>query len=71
MEAQAKKAKEEEKERRRQAAERKAAAFAAGKTKKAQPQAKTKGTDVAASRAGMRTYARGRAYDPNRYPVTP
>lgn len=71
-EEQAKKAKEEEKERRRIAAEKKAAAIAAGKgKKKVQPQAKNKGVDLSASREGLRTYARGRAYDPNRYPVTP
>jgi YidC/Oxa1 family membrane protein insertase len=65
-------AKEEEKERRRIAAEKKAAAIAAGKgKKKVQPQAKTKGVDLSASREGIRTYARGRAYDPNRYPITP
>ena len=72
MEEQARKAKEAEKERRRQAAERKAAAIAAGKSgKKAQPKAKSKGVDISASREGIRTYARGRAYDPNRYPITP
>ncbi len=71
MEEQAKKAKEAEKERRRKAAEKKAAAIAAGKSGKKQPQAKHKGVDVSASREGMRTYARGRAYDPNRYPTTP
>ena len=72
MEEQAKKAKEAEKERRRKAAEKKAAAIAAGKgNKKVQPQAKKKGVDMSASREGMRTYARGRAYDPNRYPITP
>ena len=27
--------------------------------------------DLSASREGLRTYARGRAYDPNRYPITP
>ena len=65
-------AKEEEKERRRIAAEKKAAAIAAGKgKKKVQPQAKTKGVDLSASREGIRAYARGRAYDPNRYPITP
>lgn len=69
MELQAQKAKEEEKERRRQAAERKAAAIAAGK-KKSQPQAKAKNVDPAASREGLRAYARGHAYDPNRYPTT-
>ena len=71
MEIQAAKAKEAEKERRRIAAEKKAAAIAAGKSGKKQPQPKKKGVDVSASREGLRTYARGRAYDPNRYPVTP
>ncbi len=72
MAEQQKKAKEAEKERRRKAAEKKAAAIAAGKSgKKVQPQAKNKGVDLSASREGLRTYARGRAYDPNRYPVTP
>ena len=65
-------AKEEEKERRRIAAEKKAAAIAAGKgKKKVQPQAKAKGVDLSASREGIRAYARGRAYDPERYPITP
>ena len=61
-----------EKERRRIAAEKKAAAIAAGTYKKGgvKPH-KEKGADVSASREGMRTYARGRAYDPNRYPITP
>ena len=72
---QAAKDKEAEKERRRQAAEKKAAAIAANKgkydKKKAQPQAKNKGVDLSASREGLRAYARGRAYDPNRYPITP
>ena len=71
MEEQQKKAKEAEKERRRKAAEKKAAALAAGKSGKKQPQPKKKGADVSASREGLRTYARGRAYDPNRYPITP
>lgn len=71
MEEQARKAKEEEKARRRQAAERKAAAIAEGKTKKNQPKARNKGVDPTASREGMRSYARGRAYDPNRYATTP
>ena len=70
MEEQKKKAKEAEKERRRKAAEKKAAAIAAGKAgKKSQP--KKRGAEVAASREGLRAYARGRAYDPNRYPITP
>lgn len=73
MEEQARKEKEAEKQRRREAAERKAAAIAAnkGKVKKVQPKAKEKSVDAAASREGLRSYARGRAYDPNRYPVTP
>lgn len=73
MEIQAAKAKEAEKERRRIAAEKKAAAIAAGKDpKKAhQKKAKEPGMDLSASREGLRAYARGRAYDPNRYPVTP
>ena len=74
MAEQAARAKEAEKERRRIAAEKKAAAIAAGKDpKKAhqKKQNKEKGVDVSASREGLRAYARGRAYDPNRYPITP
>ncbi|MBD5099594.1 MAG: YidC/Oxa1 family membrane protein insertase [Clostridiales bacterium] len=73
MEEQAKKAKEAEKERRRIAAEKKAAAIAAGKDPKKQKQKKKQepGVDKSASREGLRAYARGRAYDPNRYPITP
>lgn len=82
MEEQARREKEAEKERRRQAAERKAAAIAASKDPKKRAEAKAKAkkekelaraqaVDAAASREGMRTYARGRAYDPNRYPITP
>ncbi|MDE7172429.1 MAG: YidC/Oxa1 family membrane protein insertase [Oscillospiraceae bacterium] len=73
MEEQAKKAKEAEKERRRVAAEKKAAAIAAGKDPKKQKQKKKQeaGVDKSASREGLRAYARGRAYDPNRYPITP
>ena len=73
MEIQAAKAKEAEKERRRIAAEKKAAAIAAGKDpKKAhQKKAKEPGMDLSASREGLRAYARGRAYDHNRYPITP
>lgn len=70
MEAAALRAKEAEKERRRQAAQRKAEALAANKGKKVKEK-RNKGVDVTASREGMRTYARGRAYDPNRYPITP
>ena len=73
MEEQQKKAKEAEKERRRIAAEKKAAAIAAGKDPKKNKQKKNKepGADLSASREGLRAYARGRAYDPNRYPITP
>ncbi len=73
MEIQAAKAKEAEKERRRLAAEKKAAAIAAGKDPKKAHQKKNReaGVDLSASREGLRAYARGRAYDPNRYPVTP
>jgi len=73
LEEQKKREKEEEKQRRREAAERKAAAIAAGKgkNKKTQPQAKEKGVDASASREGLRAHARGRNYDPNRYPTTP
>lgn len=74
MEEQKRKEKEEEKQRRREAAERKAAAIAANKgknkNKKVQPQAKEK-IDNSASREGLRTNARGRAYDPSRYPTIP
>ena len=73
MAEQAAKAKEAEKERRRIAAEKKAAAIAAGKDPKKARQKKSRepGVDLSASREGLRAYARGRAYDPNRYPVTP
>ena len=73
MEEQAKKAKEAEKERRRIAAEKKAAAIAAGKDPKKAHQKKKHepGVDRSASREGLRAYARGRAYDPSRYPITP
>ena len=69
-EEQERKAKEEEKQRRREAAERKAAAIAAnkGKGKKVQAPVKEK-VDNSASREGLRSNARGRAYDPNRYPT--
>lgn len=71
LEEQARRSKEAERERRRQSAERKAAALASGKKKPQKQQIKEKRADVSASREGIRTYARGRAYDPNRYPVTP
>ena len=70
MEEQARKAKEEEKERRRQAVQRKYAAQEANKGKKNQPKPQTqKKVDNTASREGLRSNARGRAYDPNRYPT--
>lgn len=77
MAEQAAKAKEAEKERRRLAAEKKAAALAekkAGKKKSSAPKMEEPAgpvIDKSASRVGMRQYARGRAYDPDRYPVTP
>lgn len=76
MAEQAAKAKEAEKERRRLAAEKKAAALAekkSGKKKSAVKKEEPEGPviDKSASRVGMRQYARGRAYDPDRYPVTP
>ena len=54
-------------------AEKKAAAIAAGKDPKKAHQKKKQepGVDLSASREGLRAYARGRAYDPNRYPITP
>ena len=72
-EEQDRKAKEEEKQRRREAAERKAAAMAAnkGKAKKGQVQPQKEKVDNSASREGLRSNARGRAYDPNRYPTFP
>ncbi|MPM01694.1 Membrane protein insertase YidC [bioreactor metagenome] len=39
--------------------------------KKDRQQGKTDGEVMEASRVGLRAYARGRAYDPNRYAVTP
>ena len=73
MEEQAATAKEAEKERRRVAAEKKAAAIAAGKDPKKAHQKKNKepGVDLSASREGLRTYARGRDYDPIRYNFNP
>lgn len=67
--------KEEEKQRRREAAERKAQAIAEAKAnkgkKKAKPaEEKKKKSDASVidvSRVGIRSYARGRAYDPYRY----
>ena len=66
--------KEEEKEQRREAAERKAQAIADAKAgkgkKKAKPAEEKKKSDASVidvSRVGIRSYARGRAYDPYRY----
>ena len=66
--------KEEEKQRRREAAERKARAIAEAKAnkgkKKAKPAEEKKKSDASVidvSRVGIRSYARGRAYDPYRY----
>ena len=66
--------KEEEKQRRREAAERKAQAIADAKAnkgkKKAKPVEEKKKSDASVidvSRVGIRSYARGRAYDPYRY----
>lgn len=76
MAEQAAAAKAAEKERRRIAAEKKAAALAEKKSGKKKPAGQAKkadngpSLDKEASRVGIRAYARGRAYDPNRYPVT-
>lgn len=66
--------KEEEKQRRREAAERKAQAIAEAKAnkgkKKVKPAEEKKKSDASVidvSRVGIRSYARGRAYDPYRY----
>jgi len=70
----AERAKAEEKERRRLAAERKAAALAdkkSGKKKVKKEDSDGPSINKEDSRVGMRTYARGRAYDPNRYPSFP
>lgn len=62
--------KEEEKEKRRQAAEVKAKAIAEGK--KRPNERKISGDVLASSRSGIRAYARGRNYDPDRFGgVTP
>ena len=65
--------KEEEKKRRREAAERKAQALAEAKTNKGKKKAaavekkKSDASVIEVSRVGIRSYARGRAYDPYRY----
>lgn len=76
MEAARQKRLEEEKEKERQhkaeiAARRAAEAEERKKNKGKKKPANPKKTAPKESRVGMRTYARGRAYDPNRYPVTP
>lgn len=67
--------KEEEKrlkEELRQERAKRAAEKKKGGKKKKEPKETTPGVDVTASRVGMRAYARGRAYDPDRYGgVTP
>ena len=69
------KEKEEEKERKRKLAEKKAReAEEAKKNKKkaVKPEEKRDASNTGASRVGMRAYARGRAYDPDRFGgVTP
>lgn len=57
--------KEEEKERKRLAAEERAKTLAEGKKKKVER--KVSGEVLASSRSGIRAYARGRNYDPDRY----
>ena len=65
--------KEAEKKRRREAAERKAQALAEAKTNKGKKKAaavekkKSDASVIEVSRVGIRSYARGRAYDPYRY----
>ena len=69
-------AKEEEKRRKAEIAARRAEEAARMKTKKGRQLAKqqkktSKDRPTEFTRVGVRAYARGRAYDPNRYPVTP
>lgn len=64
---------DKEEEKRRKAAlnaERAKRAEEKKKAKKAEKAASGNGEVIAASRVGIRSYARGRAYDPDRYPVT-
>ena len=77
-ERRAQEAKEEERRHKAEIARRRAEEAERMKTKKGRQQAKqmkkaAKGKDrpTEFSRVGVRAYARGRAYDPNRYPVTP
>ena len=77
-ERRAQEAKEEERRHKEEIARRRAEEAERMKTKKGRQQAKqqrkaAKGGDrpTEHSRVGVRAYARGRAYDPNRYPVTP
>lgn len=77
-ERRAQEAKEEERRHKEEIARRRAEEAERMKTKKGRQQAKKlkkagKGKDrpTQYSAVGVRAYARGRAYDPNRYPVTP
>lgn len=77
-ERRAQEAKEEERRHKEEIARRRAEEAERMKTKKGRQQAKkmkkaAKSGDrpTEFSRVGVRAYARGRAYDPNRYPVTP
>lgn len=72
-------AKEQERQRKAEIAARRAEQEKLkGKKKQQAAKSKKKGSDgkgkdrpTAESRVGMRPFARGRAYDPNRYPITP
>ena len=77
-ERRAQEAKEEERRRKEEIARRRAEEAERMKTKKGRQQvkrqkkaAKSGDRPTEHSRVGVRAYARGRAYDPNRYPVTP
>jgi YidC/Oxa1 family membrane protein insertase len=71
QEEQARLEKEEEKHHKQLVAEKRAASAEETKNKKSKkivaPVKKTPGVNVADSRVGLRSYARGRAYDPNRF----
>lgn len=78
QERRAQEAKEAEKARKAEIAARRAAQAEENKKNGARKKKKAKGgaavqkdRPTADSRVGVRAYARGRAYDPNRYPVTP
>lgn len=74
-ERRAREAKEREKQRKAEIAARRAEQEARNKGKKRKKKkgnsGKIKDHPTEASRVGVRAFARGRAYDPNRYPVTP